>query len=72
MQEALEVVLSRVFEKQKISKLYLHCLTHENELKIVLNKLLFKKEGELKEHLFWNNNYHNVEIFALHKEDYYR
>lgn len=72
MQDALEVVLARIFEKQAITKFYLHCLSHENELKLVLAKLLFKKEGHLREHYYWNNNYHDVEIFALNKEDYFR
>jgi RimJ/RimL family protein N-acetyltransferase len=72
MQEALEIVLVRLFEKQEITKLYLHCLEHEAELKVILAKLLFKKEGQLREHFFWNGKYHDVEIFALSKEDYYR
>lgn len=72
IQEALEIVLQRLFEKQNITKIYNHCLKQENELKIVLTKLLFKKEGDFKEHFFWNNAYHDVEIFALAKEDYYK
>lgn len=72
MQESLEIVLERLFEKQSSTKIYTHCLKSELELKMVLEKLMFKKEGVFKEHFFWHNSYHDVEIFALNKEDYYK
>jgi len=72
MQEAAEIVLERLFSKTGITKVYLQCLNRELEYKVVLTKLLFKKEGELKEHLFRQGKYYNLEIFGLSKEDYYR
>ena len=70
--EALETVLTNVFTKSQIEKIYCHCLTHEQELKKTLLDCMFKKEGQFKEHLFFNDKYHDQEIFGLSKKDYYK
>lgn len=72
MQEATEIIIDRLFTKQNMTKIYTHTLQHEKEMKSVLAKLLFKKEGSLKEHLYMNNKYYNMDIFGLTKEDYYQ
>jgi len=70
--DALETVLTNTFSKTKLNKIYCHCLTHEQELKKILLDYMFKKEGQFKEHLYFNDQYNDQEIFGLSKEDYYK
>ncbi|MDR1998023.1 MAG: GNAT family N-acetyltransferase [Candidatus Margulisbacteria bacterium] len=72
LRDALETGLNNLFTKGLAEKIYCHCLPHEEELKKVLLDCRFKKEGQLKEHLFFNNKYHDQEIFGLPKKDYYQ
>ena len=72
MREALETGLLHLFQKTTVTKLYCHCLTHEEELKKVLLDCYFQKEGQFKEHIFYNNKYHDQEVWGLSKKDYYR
>lgn len=72
MKEALETALNNLFNKSSTEKIYCYCLTHEQELKKVLMDCLFKKEGQFKDQLFFNNKYHDQEIWGLSKKDYYK
>ncbi|MDR1323571.1 MAG: GNAT family N-acetyltransferase [Candidatus Margulisbacteria bacterium] len=72
LQETLEVGLINLFSKTNLVKVYCHCQPHELELKKILLECFFKKEGQLNEHLFYNNKFHDQEIFGLPREDYYR
>lgn len=70
MGEAAELAADRLFKKQNIQKIYTHSLPREAEYKTVLLKMKYKKEGVLREHLFINNTYHDLEIFSLSAEDF--
>ncbi len=72
LQEAGELAIEKLFSKDGITKIYAHALSYEQEYKLILNKLLFKKEGTLKEHFYFDNKYLDVEIFGLAKEDYFK
>ena len=72
LREALETGLFSLFKKTNVEKIYCHCLTHEEELKKVLLECNFQKEGQFKEHLFYNNKFHDQEIWSLSKEGFYK
>ncbi|MDR2431634.1 MAG: GNAT family N-acetyltransferase [Candidatus Margulisbacteria bacterium] len=72
MGDALATGLNNLFNKGQAEKIYCHCLPYEQELKKVLLECMFKKEGQLREHLYFNNKYHDQEIFGLSKKDYYK
>lgn len=72
MQEALELLLERAFSKHKARRVYVDLFPDEKESKELLTRLLFIKEGRLKDHLYTKNKYHDLELFALDKTEYYK
>ncbi len=72
MQEALEIILDRAFSKHKARRIYVDLFPEEKESKELLTRLLFVKEGVLKEHFYTKNKFLDIELFALDKAEYYK
>ncbi len=68
--DAMTLILDYAFRNMNMHKVSLE-VTAFNQNAIHLYKTLgFNEEGILKEHYFWDNEYHDVHLFGLLKREY--
>ena len=68
--EALKTVINFGFDNLEINRIEAEVM-HGNQIsEKVLNKLNFKKEGILREWMFWNEKHYDMIMFSLLKTDY--
>ena len=70
MTEALSAVLNFGFNQLEINRIEAEVMPgNENSEKLLL-KLNFKKEGVLRQWMFWNDKHYDMSMFSLLKSDY--
>ena len=70
--EALNKVINFGFNQLEINRIEAEVMQGNESSERVLYKLNFKKEGILRQWMFWNEKYYDMTMFALLKIDYER
>ena len=70
--KASQELLRIAFEDLKLNKVYLDVLSDNSNAIHLYQKLGFKEEGELRNHIIINNKTRNLKLFGILKEDYER
>ncbi len=70
--QASRELLKIAFNDLSLNKVYLDVLSDNSSAIHLYKKLGFKEEGELKQHVFINKEFHNLKLFGILKEDYER
>jgi ribosomal-protein-alanine N-acetyltransferase len=68
--EALKTVINFGFNQLEIKRIEAEVMQGNITSEKVLEKLNFKKEGILREWMFWNGKYYDMTMFSLLKADY--
>ncbi len=68
--EAMELVLNYSFTEMNLHKVYLRFFSFNHRAMKLYEKLGFVKEGEQKEHIFRNGQWHGVTLMAIFQGDY--
>lgn len=68
--EATQLVLKFVFEKLQLNRLQLEVFSHNKRGIRAYEKVGFKKEGVLRESLYYNENYSDEIIMSIIKKEY--
>lgn len=68
--EAMEKALEYCFEKLLMNKVTTAAFDFNDRWIKLVEKMGFRKEGELREHTFKNDRYHNKIIFGILKSEY--
>ncbi|MFA5325330.1 MAG: GNAT family protein [Bacteroidales bacterium] len=68
--EALKEVIDFGFNQLKINRIEAEVMQGNGSSERVLNKLNFKKEGVLRQWMFWNKKYYDMSMFALLRIEY--
>lgn len=68
--EVMKLLFDYVFNFLNLKKIALEVISFNANSIHLYEKLGFKKEGELKQHYFWNGSYHDVLIYGLFKENF--
>lgn len=68
--EALKTVINFGFDQLEINRIEAEVMQGNITSEKVLEKLNFKKEGILREWMFWNGKYYDMTMFSLLKADY--
>ena len=64
-QEATKMIIEYAFNKLNLRKVTLEVLSNNKAALHIYHKLGFVKEGELKEHFFWDKKYSNIVIMSV-------
>lgn len=68
--EALKTVISFGFNQLEINRIEAEVMQGNVISEKVLKKLYFKKEGVLREWMYWNEKYYDMTMFSLLRTDY--
>jgi [ribosomal protein S5]-alanine N-acetyltransferase len=68
--EAIKQVLQYSFLELRLNRIGAVVYIENEASSNLLEKLGFKKEGELREYLFQNNSYHNTSMYSLLKREW--
>ena len=68
--EALKTVINFGFHQLEINRIEAEVMQGNITSEKVLEKLNFKKEGIIREWMFWNGKYYDMTMFSLLKADY--
>lgn len=69
MPEALGKVVSFAFERLEVNRIEAEVMQGNIASDKLLSKAGFKKEGILREWMYWNNRYYDMTMFSLLKSD---
>jgi ribosomal-protein-alanine N-acetyltransferase len=69
MTEALQVVINFGFSQLEINRIEAEVMQDNVASERLLEKLKFRKEGILRQWMFWNENYYDMTMFSLLKVD---
>jgi UDP-4-amino-4,6-dideoxy-N-acetyl-beta-L-altrosamine N-acetyltransferase len=69
--ESMHILLSYAFYCLNLRKIYLEVLNFNEKAKKFYEEIGFEIEGRLKKHIYLGNNYYDVIIMALFKDNYY-
>jgi len=72
MTEALSAVINFGFNELQVNRIEAEVMQGNVNSERLLNKLNFKKEGILRQWMFWNEKYYDMSMFSLLKTDYFR
>ena len=70
--KASKELLNIAFNELNLNKVYLDVLSDNTPAIHLYKKLGFKEEGELKQHILIDNDFRNLKLFGILKEDYER
>ncbi len=70
--KASRALLSIAFNELNLNKVYLDVLSDNTIAKGLYEKVGFKKEGTLKQHIFIDNQPRDLDLYGILKEDYER
>lgn len=65
-----KLVLDYAFKELNIHKVSLEVSDFNTNALSLYESLGFSKEGTMKEHYYWSNEYHDVHLYGLLKKDY--
>lgn len=68
--EATQLILKFVFEELKLNRLQLEVFSHNNRGIRAYEKLGFKKEGVLRESLYYNGSFSDEKIMSIIQKEY--
>ena len=68
--EATELILEYAFQELNLNRIHLEVFAFNERAITLYEKLGFKKEGTLREHLFREGKFHDTHIMSLLKSDY--
>lgn len=68
--DAMKILFDYAFNFLNLKKIALEVISFNANSIHLYEKLGFEKEGELKQHYFWNGSYHDVLIYGLFKENF--
>lgn len=69
-QEALKLIIGYLFREENFNKVFTYILDYDRYSLELFEKLGFKREATLKEHLFYEGGYHDVYIYGLLREEF--
>lgn len=70
MTEALNEILNFGFNQLAINRIEAEVMQENENSERLLYKLNFKKEGVLRQWMFWNEKYYDMSMFALLRTEY--
>lgn len=73
--EALKKVLAFLFSQacmHRVNRIEAYVMQGNTASEAVLSKLGFIKEGILRQHSYWKENYHDLSLYALLREDCFK
>lgn len=70
MTEALKQVIEFGFNQLEINRIEAEVMQGNENSERLLNKLNFKKEGILRQWMYWNEKHYDMSMFSLLKTDY--
>ncbi|MFG6115562.1 GNAT family N-acetyltransferase [Halobacillus sp. MO56] len=70
--EAMKLLLNYSFSELNLHKVYLRVFSFNQRAINLYERLGFEKEGELKDHLFRNGEWHGITYLAIFQEKYLR
>lgn len=68
--EAIKLILDYAFGNINLHKVSLEVTAFNKNSIRIYESLGFNEEGVLREHYYWNNQYHDVHLYGLLKEEY--
>ncbi len=68
--EALEAVIKYGFNQLEFNRIEAEVMLGNNNSERVLEKLGFKKEGVLREWMYWDGNHYDMIMYSLLKNEY--
>lgn len=69
--EASNLILKYAFNVLNLRKITTYNISYNNAALAIQNKIgVFKKEGELKKHIYFDREYHDVLVLSLFREDF--
>ena len=72
MQEAIKLVLEFGFNQLKVNRVDAEVMLENVVSEKVLQKLNFKKEGVLRDWLYWNEKHYDMSMYSLLRMDYFQ
>lgn len=68
--EAIELILKHLFYYENLERVYSYIFEDESELLEMLEKVGFKKEGQLKEQSYFSGRYHDLLVLGILKKEF--
>ncbi len=63
--EALKLIIRYLFKYRGLNKVYAETADHNNSTKKLLESLNFKRDGTLRQHYFYNGQFHDKLVYSL-------
>ena len=63
--EALKVLIRYLFKYRGLNKVYAETADHNTSTKKLLESMHFKKDGTLRQHYFYNGQFHDKLVYSL-------